>query len=136
MASEAVRDDCMASVDLAAALNNYSGMPAGYQAEAVPELSRIGDLPAMFSDIIVRRAPSLQKTRWASSPVVHLPTAQFEALGLKEGSKIQVIQENGQQVLPVKADRTLPGNCIRLASGHPDTAMLGPIDGWVKVERL
>lgn len=136
MASEAVRDDCMAAVDLAAVLNNYSGMPAGYQAEAVPELSRIGDLPAMFSDIIVRRAPSLQKTRWASSPVVHLSTAQFEALGLKEGGKIQVIQENGQQVLPVKADRTLPGNCIRLASGHPDTAMLGPIDGWVKVERL
>lgn len=134
--SEAVRDDCLASVDLAVVLDNHSGLPPEYQVEPVPELSRIGDLPALFSDSIVRRAPSLQQTRQASTPVACLPRSFFEALNLADGEKIRVIQENGQQELPAKMDQTLPDNLIRLASGHPDTAMLGPIDGWIRVERI
>ncbi len=134
--SEEVRDECLSSIDLAAVLNNLSGLSPEYHVGEVPELFRIGDLPAMFSDSIVRRAPSLQKTLWASAPVVHLPAGLFGKLGLEEGGKVRVTQENGQQAFPAVADRTLPDNCIRLSAGHPDTAMLGPVDGWVKVERL
>ncbi len=134
--SEAVRDACLVSVNLPTFLNNYSGLQPDFRKDIVFELSRIGDMPTLFSDSIVRRASSLQKTIWASSPVVHLPVARFEALGLREGDKVRIIQETGEQVLPAKADRALSDSCIRLVSGHPDTAMLGPVDGWVKVERL
>ncbi len=134
--AEAVRDACLASVDLDKVLDNHSGLPPSYRAEEVPELSRLGDLPALSADSIVRRAPSLQQTRQASPPVVCLPVSRFEALGLEDGEKVRVIQENGQQILPAKIDKALPDDAVRLVSGHPDTAVLGPVDGWIRVERL
>lgn len=134
--AEAVRDACLASVDLKAALDNHSGLPPVYRANQIPEMSRLGDLPALSADSIVRRAPSLQQTLQASAPAVYLSAARFKSLGLAEGGSVRVIQENGQQVLPAKIDKALPDDAVRLVSGHPDTAMLGPVDGWIRVERL
>lgn len=131
-----VRDECLSGIDLTQVLNNSSGQTIDYQLAVAEGHTRLGDMPALFADVIVRRAVSLQKTRQAAAPVVHLPVSLFEALGLTAGEQVRVIQDSGEQVLPVFADKTLPDTVVRLVSGHPDTAMLGPVDGRIRVERL
>lgn len=85
--------------------------------------------------MIVRRAPSLQQTQAAAEPLVHLPAALFDEMGLNDRDKVRVWQEQGEAVLPAVKDETLPDNVVRLATGHPSTAMLGPINGWIGVGR-
>lgn len=131
-----VRDACLSGIDLTQVLNNRSGQPVMYQPAVEDGYTRLGDMPALFGDVIVRRASSLQKTRQAMAPVAHLPVSLFESLGLADGDRIRVIQDSGEQVLPVCLDKTLPDTVVRVVSGHLDTAMLGPVDGWIRVERL
>ncbi len=134
--SQAVLRECMAGVDLSRMLKNT--LDEGF--EDVPEssavLSRVGDMPMFFADPVVRRASALQKTVWATSPVVQLPVALFASLGLQDGEKVRVTQADGQAVLPAELDMTLPENVVRIVSGHRDTAELGPVDGWVEVTRV
>lgn len=135
--SEEVRQACLTSIDLATQLNNHSGLPPIHdQSIIAPPFSRVGDVPALRADIIVRRASSLQKVNQSSIPKVYLPLQLFTALGIKEEEKVRVIQEEGEQILPAEIDRTLPEDVIRVISGYSDTMMLGPVDGWVRVERL
>lgn len=136
--SEQVRDECLHNRDIACELNNATGMLLEFDAsESVPDtgLSRIADVPLYFPDLLVRRAASLQQTLAARTPVVHLPLAVFDGLALTDGDMVRVWQETGETVLPAKKDVTLPDNVVRLATGHPATAMLGPINGWIGVER-
>ncbi len=134
--AEEVREACLSGIDLTQLLNNRSGQAIAVQPVAEGGYTRLGDMPALFADVIVRRASSLQKTRQATAPAVHLPVALFESLGLADGDRVRVIQDSGEQVLPACADKTLPDTVVRLVSGHPDTAMLGAVDGRIRVERL
>ena len=137
--SEQVRDECLRNRNIAGELNNVSGLLLEFDpSETVPEtgLMRIADVPLYFSDLLVRRAPSLQQTQAAAVPVVHLPKSLFDKLKLVDGEKVCVWQEKGETILPAKRDASLPDNVVRLATGHPATAMLGPINGWIGVGRL
>lgn len=136
--SEQVRDECLHNRNIAAELNNISGLLLEFDAsETVSEtgIRRIADVPLYFSDMLVRRAPSLQQTQAAAEPLVHLPAVLFDAMGLNDKDKVRVWQEMGETVLPAVKDESLPDNVVRLATGHPATAMLGPINGWIGVAR-
>ena len=136
--SEQVRDECLHNRNIDAELNNVCGLLLEFDAsETVSEtgIRRIADVPLYFLDMIVRRAPSLQQTQAAAEPLVHLPAALFDEMGLNDRDKVRVWQEQGEAVLPAVKDETLPDNVVRLATGHPSTAMLGPINGWIGVGR-
>lgn len=131
-----IRQECLAGRRPEMVLNNISGEAPLFVSQADVPLRRVADVPLYFSDVLVRRAPSLQKTAAAKSPIVHLPDALFDKLGLADGEKVRVVQADGEAVLPAYRDRTLAAGTVRLATGHAATAMLGPLDGEIRVERI
>ena len=99
-------------------------------------LQRIADVPIYTSDAIVRRAVSLQLTADARGPLVGLPSALWQQLGLVPGAKVRVTQGEGSVVLGAREDSTLAEGAVRVAAGHQATATLGAMFGAVTVERV
>jgi len=103
--------------------------------EASTGIRRIAEVPIYAADALVRRAHSLQQTRDAQAPVVHMNRALFEKLGLRNGDRVRVRQGSGEAVLATLIDEHLPADCVRLATG-PATAQLGDMFGEVRLERV
>ena len=99
-------------------------------------LQSIADVPIYTSDAIVRRAVSLQLTADARGPLVGLPSALWQQLGLVPGAKVRVTQGEGSVVLGAREDSTLAEGAVRVAAGHQATATLGAMFGAVTVERV
>ena len=95
----------------------------------------MADVPIYASDALVRRAISLQLTADARGPLVGLPSALWQQLGLQAGAKVRVTQGEGSAVLAACEDSTLAAGTVRIAAGHQNTAALGAMFGSVQVER-
>ena len=106
---------------------NDTPAPAGLQ--------RIADVPIYATDSLVRRAPALQLTADARAPVVGLPSALWQQLGLATGARVRVVQGEGSAILSAREDATLAAGTVRIAAGHPATAALGAMFGTVTVEK-
>jgi NADH-quinone oxidoreductase subunit G len=119
---------------LSAKLDNHSEAPLSVT-PAVAGLQRLADVPIYASDATVRRAHSLQLTADARGPVVSLPLALWQALGLHGEAKVRVSQGDGAAVLSARLDASLADNTIRVAAGQLSTAMLGPMFGAITVEK-
>jgi len=133
--TEAVRDEACPAQSIPGRLNNaLRGVEIGPQPRA-DGLQRVADVPVYFTDPIVRRAPSLQKTRDALPPRAWMSSATLRRLGLAAGDRVRVRQGEGQAVLEAGCDEGLPPECVRLAAGHRLTAELGPMFAAVEVER-
>ena len=104
-------------------------------APADTALQRIGEVPIYQADAIVRRAPSLQKTRDAAAPVAWMHGALLQKLQIEEGGMVALRQGSGSIVITAKRDDRLPQGCVRIAAGHPLTAGLGDMFGEIGVER-
>ncbi len=133
---EDVRKACLAGRDVAALLSN--GIEAG-AAPATPAgagLQRVADVPIYWTDPLVRRAPSLQKTRDARAPRAWMNANLMKKLELVEGQQVRVTQGEGEAQLPAALDDRLPDGCVRVAAGHPDTARLGPMFGVLQVQGI
>ena len=91
-------------------------------------------MPIYFTDAIVRRARSLQKTNDAKAPRALAHGEVLAKLGLKEGDSVRVKQD-AAAVLTVGRDDTLPAGCVRIAAAHASTAPLGGMFGPVTLER-
>ena len=98
-------------------------------------LQRVADVPVYTSDALVRRAISLQLTADARGPLVGLPTALWQQLGLQAGAKVRVTQGEGSAVLAAREDATLAAATVRIAAGHQSTAALGAMFGTVLVDK-
>ena len=98
-------------------------------------LHRVADVPIYATDMMVRRAESLQRTADAVAPVVGLPSGLWSSLGLSAGDVVRVTQGQACSVLPAREDRSLAEGAVRVAAGHPSTAGLGAMFGPVVVER-
>jgi len=134
--SEAVRDDACRTDAVAAKLDNrLSGVALELNPGSALTLERIADVPVYFSDPIVRRAQSLQRTRDALPPRAWLGTTLAQKLGVKTGERVRVRQGDGETVVEVAIDDRLPAGCVRLAAAHRHTAGLGPMFGPISVER-
>ncbi|MCZ7654083.1 MAG: hypothetical protein M5R42_06990 [Rhodocyclaceae bacterium] len=70
---------------------------------AAPALQRIADVPIYFADALVRRAPSLQKTRDAAPPAARMNAATLAKLGLNAGMQVKV--SSGGTAIPDSATR-------------------------------
>ncbi|MBU0688799.1 MAG: NADH-quinone oxidoreductase subunit NuoG [Gammaproteobacteria bacterium] len=132
--SQAVRDEAMQGLDVAAKLNNaVSGIE--FKTAAVNGLQRVADVPIYATDAIVRRAVSLQATTDAAQPKAWLHSTELSKLGVQSGAQVKVAQGQDSALLEVAVDDGLPEGVVRVAAGHPMTAMLGAMFGTITVER-
>ena len=134
--SEAVRAEALGG-DIPARLDNeLRGIVVNAALGENSRVERVADVPIHFADPIVRRAPSLQKTRDAAAPVARIAPATIAALGLSDGDRVRVTQGGGSVELVLAADTGLAEGCVRVAAAHPSTAALGALSGDLSVERV
>ena len=135
--TEAVRKEAFGDRDIRAGLGNrLEDGGQGGTAAAGGDLERIGEVTIYQADAIVRRAPSLQKTRDGGEPVAAMNGELFSRLGLRDGDRVRVTQGTGAAVVAAVRDDRLPANCVRLPGAHPATAELGGLFGGITVERV
>ena len=139
---EQVRADVLpAGNDVRAWLNNSLGsfdvgpLEAAKGSKGSEGLQRIGEVPIYQADLIVRRAESLQRTRDAAAPLAWMSGSLMAQLGIRADEIIRLKQGEGEVQLPVAQDDKLPANCIRVASAHPSTAVLGGMFDEITVEK-
>ena len=113
--------------------NEVSGV-APTQPQAVEGLERVAEVPIYQTDAVVRRSPSLQMTQDAALPVARMHSRLIAKLGLTENGRVSVRQTASALTLKVQRDDLLPDNCVRIPSGHPLTAGLGPMFGPISAE--
>lgn len=99
------------------------------------QIERVADVPIHFADPVVRRAPSLQRTRDAAEPAARMSAAMMARLGLEAGVKVVVRQGQGEAVLAAVCDEAVADGCVRIAAGHESTSALGDLVGPISVER-
>ena len=97
-------------------------------------LERVAEVPIYQTDAVVRRSPALQMTQDAALPVARMHSRLIAKLGLEENGRVSVRQTASALTLKVQRDDLLPDNCIRVPSGHPLTAGLGPMFGPITAE--
>ncbi len=133
--SEAVRDEALKNVDVAAKLNNsISGVEVKF-ATATPVLQRVSDVPIYATDAVVRRSAPLQATSDAATPKVWMHSQELNNIGVKTGMNVKVSQGTGSVKLMSAADDRLPKGVVRVAAGLAATAALGEMFGTITVER-
>lgn len=134
--SETVAAEVLAT-PLAERLGNaVSGVEVSRPAAPSGALERVSDVPIYFADPIVRRAPALQKTRDAAAPAARANFATLAALGLEAGARVRVRQGSAVVELPLLADETVADRCVRVATAHPTTSVLGAMCGEISLERV
>ena len=97
---------------------------------------RIAETPIYAADALVRRAPSLQKTRDGQTPVASMPRTLADKLGLRDGDSVRVSQGGGSAVVGYAIDDKLPAECVRLAAARVETSGLGAVDAPLTLERV
>ncbi len=133
--SEAVRDEALKGVDVAARLNNAIGGVEAKTAAAAGGLQRVSDVPIYTTDAVVRRSAPLQSTADAAMPQAGLHSDELKKLGVQAGATVKVSQGQGSVQLVAAADDKLPKGVVRIAAGHAATAALGAMFGTITVER-
>ncbi len=111
--------------DMAAKLNNSLKPFSIKPPREKSGLQRIGEVSAYQADAIVRRAPALQKTAAAAMQGAWMNAVTLASVGVAEGANVSVSQGSASVVFKALRDDLLPAGCVRLAAGHPATAMLG-----------
>ena len=99
-------------------------------------LERVAEVPIYQTDAVVRRSPSLQKTQDAALPVACMHGRLIAKLGLEENGRVSVRQTASALTLKVQRDDLLPDTCVRIPSGHPLTAGLGPMFGPITAKQV
>jgi len=129
---EQVRAACLAGKDVQRLLSNsiQGSFPA---ASPVSGIQRIADVPIYFADPLVRRSPSLQKTRDARPPRAWMNSRLLARLGVAAGQPVLI---NASVKLMCALDDRLPDECVRIAAAHPSTAAVGPMFGALTLAKV
>jgi NADH-quinone oxidoreductase subunit G len=133
---DAVRKDLLPAADIEARLSNRTSVAIVTPSSASGTIERVADVPIYFADPLVRRSPSLQKTRDAKAPTARVNRLTLSQLGLASDGTARVRTAHGEVVLGVVVDVTVPDHCVRVPAAHPSTATLGPMFGTIAVEQL
>jgi NADH-quinone oxidoreductase subunit G len=128
---EQVRAACLGGKDVQKLLSNSIGgsSPA---ASPVSGIQRIAEVPIYFADPLVRRSPSLQKTRDARAPKAWMNSRLLARLGVAAGQPVLV---NASVKLMCALDDRLPDECVRIAAAHPTTVGVGAMFGTLTLAR-
>ena len=136
-ASDEVRAEALGDLaQLPQRLSNAAAMADPVRFTTGQGLERIANVPIYHADALVRRSLPLQLTADAKqAPIVGLPAAVWERLGLQAGASVRVSQGTASAVLPVRLEPTLAANAVRVPAGHPATAAMGAMFGDITVEK-
>jgi NADH-quinone oxidoreductase subunit G len=134
---EDVRTEALGDpASLGARLDNRSAAAFAVPPTRLPvsamDCERIADVPIYSTDAIVRRAPALQRTADAATPVIGVSTPLWGALRLK--GKVLVHAGETIALMDAREDPTLADRAVRIPAGHPAMADLGPMFGPVRLE--
>jgi len=133
--SEDVRSEALgAQPEFVAGLDNAVAGVAPKLDIGTANLERVADVPIYFADALVRRSPSLAKTRDAAVPTARMNAATLQRLGLSAGGKVKVTQGAGNAVLEAALDPRLPDGAVRVAAAHAIVSALGA--GTISVEAI
>jgi NADH-quinone oxidoreductase subunit G len=135
-ATEQVRNSVLPSV-VSAWLSNALNLapllaPTG---TAGADAERIADVPIYWTDALVRRAASLQKTADARPPRAIANEATLKRFGLSRGERAWVRQGSAAALLECGVDSRLPDGVVRVPAGHSSTGALGAMFGPIRLER-
>ena len=134
--AEEVRAEALGDITALASRLDNASLATVEAMPAITGLERIADVPIYATDMLVRRAVSLQLTADARSPVAGLPSSLWRQLGLHGAdAKVLIDEGRGAVVLPAREDPTLAEGTVRVSAGHPATVALGPMFGAITVER-
>ncbi len=89
------------------------------------DLWRIGNVPLYRLDLLVRRAPALQRARGAGCFNAHLHPEQAAALGLAAGDEVIVRQGEASVRTQVSLSATVPLGCARIPAAMAGSEHLG-----------
>jgi NADH-quinone oxidoreductase subunit G len=129
---EHVRAACLAGKDVTSLLSNRVEGNASASVDKPRGIQRIADVPIYFADPLVRRAPSLQKTKDARPPKAWMNSKLLAKLGVAAGQPVVV---NSSVKLMAALDDRLPDDCARIAAAHPSTAAVGPMFGTLELAK-
>jgi NADH-quinone oxidoreductase subunit G len=133
---EQVRDSALPAIPSAWLSNEFDAV-----ALALPESAgdldtqRIADVPGYWTDSVVRRAASLQKTADARAPRALASSATLSRFGLARGDRAWVRQGSAVALLECGVDERLPEGVVRVPAGHASTSALGAMFGPIRLER-
>ena len=101
---EAVRRELPSQDEITARLSNATKIALDARVAAPndgnvsgSQTERVADVPIYFADPLVRRAPSLQKTRDARAPLARVNAATLAALKLTDGGAARVRQAGARR---------------------------------------
>jgi len=107
-------------------LNNSIGDVPLNLAAAAEGIERIAEVPLYAADMLVRRAPSLQKTADAKrASTAGLAADVFDSLKLVDGQSVRVKAGAAEVILHARRDATLPAGTVRVALALHETLPLG-----------
>jgi NADH-quinone oxidoreductase subunit G len=133
---EEVRQACLGGREVSSLLSNRISN-VDKQSDSRPQgIQRIADVPAYFSDPIVRRSPPLQKTKDAQAPKAWMNGRLMARLGIAKASYVLAKHAGGSAKLVAALDERLPDECVRIAAAHPASAELGPMFGTLLLEKV
>ena len=133
---DAVRKDLPLAADNTSRLSNRTTAAISTPQSGSGEIERVADVPIYFADPLVRRAPSLQKSRDAKPPTARVNQFTLTRMGLASEGSARVRTAAGQVVLSVVIDATVPDHCMRVPAAHPTTVALGSMFGSISAELL
>jgi NADH-quinone oxidoreductase subunit G len=134
--SAEIRDELAAFTEGVTPTNNPRGdlkvEPTAAEAEG---LFRIGDVPIYAVDMLVRRAPALQRTPSARASGAFMNPEEAGALGIADGDSVTLKQNGASATARVHLEAAIPKGCVRLPAGVPGSETLGALIGTVMVEK-
>ena len=138
--ADQVRAECLQGRDVEQLLSNKTANAPRAASAPVSAIQRVADIPPYFSDGLVRRAESLQRTADAKPPRAWMNAKLMASLGLSDGERVLVRQTGAEAGTPaelrVGRDEHLPDQCVRIAAAHAATASLGPMFGTLSLEKV
>ncbi len=132
--SEAVRDSVLTG-DVRERLSNEVRGEVRVPARVSQGLQRVGDVPIYRSDALVRRAEPLQQTNASRAPSAGMNAATLAGLSLKPGASVKVRGGDGEVILAVHLDPTVPDGAVRVSTAFAETLPLGSAFGQLSVEQ-
>ena len=97
------------------------------------DIWRIANVPIYAVDALVRRAPALQQTPLAQRADIRINSATAQKLGIHNAAQAKAKQTNGEVVLPLVLDESIPDDCAWIAAGLAETTQLGPMFGPIEL---
>ena len=113
--------------------NNQTEFDGDLPELAEGEIWRMAEVPIYLTDALVRRAEALQQTPLAATADIRINSATVQKLGIHNAAQAKAKQTNGEVVLPLVLDESIPEDCVWIAAGLAETASLGPMCGPIEL---